>query len=258
MSSDTPRTDAERFYLHPNGPRHYVVHSDFARQLERELTNVNAVLEDWNRVHPQQIAALQDKLAAQTARADALAAERDALREEHKQLHRVLELAQEANGWRDMEALDLQEENTKLREDNERLRAMHDAIHESICSCNIVDKPEWYYVCEWHEGVTGEERGEHLAKLINRIGTEIGLLREENERLRHGEECHVARPGEGTYECRTDAPCLACKVRLLTKDNERMRELLAEWLRVQRRYPNTVAVPGSLLARTSAALERKA
>jgi hypothetical protein len=32
-------------------------------------------------------------------------------------------------------------------------------------------------------------------------------------RLREGEECHVARPGEGTYECRHDNPCAACRLR---------------------------------------------
>ena len=32
-------------------------------------------------------------------------------------------------------------------------------------------------------------------------------------RLKAGEECHVARPGEGTIECRVERPCLACRAR---------------------------------------------
>ena len=35
----------------------------------------------------------------------------------------------------------------------------------------------------------------------------------EAARLREGEECHVARPGEGTYECRHDNLCAACRLR---------------------------------------------
>lgn len=38
--SDTPRTDANRFYLNGD-PKQCVVHDDFARQLERELAAAN-------------------------------------------------------------------------------------------------------------------------------------------------------------------------------------------------------------------------
>lgn len=41
----------------------------------------------------------------------------------------------------------------------------------------------------------------------------IAFLEREVKRLREGEECHVARPGEGTYECRHDNKCAACRLR---------------------------------------------
>lgn len=41
----------------------------------------------------------------------------------------------------------------------------------------------------------------------------IAFLEREVARLRKGEECHVARPGEGTYECRHDNLCAACRLR---------------------------------------------
>jgi hypothetical protein len=41
----------------------------------------------------------------------------------------------------------------------------------------------------------------------------IDELEREVARLRKGEECHVARPGEGTYECRHDNLCAACRLR---------------------------------------------
>ena len=41
----------------------------------------------------------------------------------------------------------------------------------------------------------------------------IAFLEREVVRLRKGEECHVARPGEGTYECRHDNLCAACRLR---------------------------------------------
>jgi hypothetical protein len=41
----------------------------------------------------------------------------------------------------------------------------------------------------------------------------IAFLEREVARLREGEECHVARPGEGTYECRHDNLCAACRLR---------------------------------------------
>ena len=42
---------------------------------------------------------------------------------------------------------------------------------------------------------------------------QIACLEREVARLREGEECHVARPGEGTYECRHDNLCAACRLR---------------------------------------------
>ena len=42
---------------------------------------------------------------------------------------------------------------------------------------------------------------------------EIVVLKKEIARLREGKECHVARPGEGTYECSVDKPCPACRLR---------------------------------------------
>ena len=41
----------------------------------------------------------------------------------------------------------------------------------------------------------------------------IAELEAELSRLRKGEECHVARPGEGTYECDIEHPCPACRLR---------------------------------------------
>jgi hypothetical protein len=48
-------------------------------------------------------------------------------------------------------------------------------------------------------------------------------LREEIRRLRKGEECHVARPGEGTYECRIDKPCPACRLRVAEEEISNLR-----------------------------------
>jgi len=40
----------------------------------------------------------------------------------------------------------------------------------------------------------------------------------EVDRLRAGVQCHAAHPGEGTYECRIDKPCPACRLRDLVAD----------------------------------------
>lgn len=50
--SDTPRTDAEEFLLqmtpNPEDPGVFLVCADFARQLERELSDAKGELEDWD------------------------------------------------------------------------------------------------------------------------------------------------------------------------------------------------------------------
>ena len=67
-----------------------------------------------------------------------------------------------------------------------RLTAILEQTRESICSCNIVDVPEWFTVCEWHKGITNDSgHAEQLARMINRIGVEIDDLRDKNEALRH-------------------------------------------------------------------------
>lgn len=55
-------------------------------------------------------------------------------------------------------------------------------------------------------------------------------------RLRDTDECWVARPGEGTLECRHDRLCPTCRVRnaeaeaaRLREENRRLGELLAEY-----------------------------
>jgi hypothetical protein len=67
----------------------------------------------------------------------------------------------------------------------ERVCAILEQTRESICSCNIVDVPEWFTVCEWHKGITNDSgHAEQLARMICRIGTEIDALRDKNEALR--------------------------------------------------------------------------
>ena len=51
---------------------------------------------------------------------------------------------------------------------------------------------------------------------------EIEKLQNEIERLREGIECHVARPGEGTYECDVRKPCPACRLREAEREIERL------------------------------------
>lgn len=60
------------------------------------------------------------------------------------------------------------------------------------------------------------DTGEDRAPLLERIAAleaENERLRAEVARLREGVECHVARPGEGTYECDATDPCPACRLR---------------------------------------------
>jgi hypothetical protein len=52
----------------------------------------------------------------------------------------------------------------------------------------------------------------------------IAELEAEVARLREGEECHVARPGEGTYECNVDSPCPACRLRAAEAEVARLLE----------------------------------
>lgn len=67
----------------------------------------------------------------------------------------------------------------------------------------------------------------------------IAFLEREVKRLREGEECHVARPGEGTYECRHDNQCAACRLRsaewrvqnAFTRGAEEMRLACQQWCR---------------------------
>lgn len=67
----------------------------------------------------------------------------------------------------------------------------------------------------------------------------IAFLEREVDRLRVGEECHVARPGEGTYECRHDNKCAACRLRsaewraqnAFTRGAEEMRLACQQWCR---------------------------
>ena len=66
----------------------------------------------------------------------------------------------------------------------------------------------------------------------------IAFLEREVKRLRDGEECHVARPGEGTYECRYDNLCVVCRLRsaewrvqnAFRCGAEAMREACARWI----------------------------
>jgi hypothetical protein len=54
---------------------------------------------------------------------------------------------------------------------------------------------------------SGYERGgKELEGKIEKLSNEI-------LRLQEGIECHVARPGEGTYECNVNDPCPACRLR---------------------------------------------
>ena len=60
--SDTPRTDGEEYntssWDDPNNEM--VVHSDFARQLERELNTLHETLSDTRRAYEDRIVDLED------------------------------------------------------------------------------------------------------------------------------------------------------------------------------------------------------
>ncbi len=68
--------------------------------------------------------------------------------------------------------------------------------------------------------LTARERAARVKGALANSQTEVNRLREQRDalraevaRLREGIECHVARPGEGTYECRVDDLCPACRLR---------------------------------------------
>ena len=66
----------------------------------------------------------------------------------------------------------------------ERVCAILEQIREGICSCDIVDVPEWFHVCEWHKEFTNDsEYAEQLVRMLNRIGVEIDELREKNNEV---------------------------------------------------------------------------
>ena len=59
------------------------------------------------------------------------------------------------------------------------------------------------------------------------LRAKLAAAEREIARLREGVECHVARPGEGTYECRLDAPCPACRLRDAERERDHDRDDLA-------------------------------
>ena len=67
-----------------------------------------------------------------------------------------------------------------------------------------------------------QEKGDTLRAALAAAEREIA-------RLREGVECHVARPGEGTYECRVDAPCPACRLREAERERDEEREKARKW-----------------------------
>ena len=56
----------------------------------------------------------------------------------------------------------------------------------------------------------------------------LAILQNEIDRLKEGTECHVARPGEGTYECNINKPCPACRLRVAEALVEGLRNELRE------------------------------
>lgn len=72
---------------------------------------------------------------------------------------------------------------------------------------------EFKTCCEMQEPKSDILHALDLAALLEEALEHIVSLQVEVERLREGEECHVARPGEGTYECNINKPCPACRLR---------------------------------------------
>ena len=71
---------------------------------------------------------------------------------------------------------------------------------------------------DWARAEATEVKG--IAAEIEPLRSALAAAEREIARLREGVECHVAQPGEGTCECRVDAPCPACRLR----DAERERD----------------------------------
>jgi hypothetical protein len=115
---------------------------------------------------------------------------------------------------------------------------------------------KWYKSDRWYDWVSPYEDSEdkirftywwedmkprevrELVQEAYETGYERGLedSRVEIERLREGVECHIARPGEGTYECNINKPCPACRLRVAEKLVRELRDELkaeqnySEWL----------------------------
>ena len=73
---------------------------------------------------------------------------------------------------------------------------------------------------KYDDHVAEVRSGEALLDMQREIVEEY---RAEVERLRAGEECHVSHPGEGTYECRHDRICPACRLRHAEAEVERLQ-----------------------------------
>jgi hypothetical protein len=85
---------------------------------------------------------------------------------------------------------------------------------------------EFKNCCEMQEPKSDILHALDLAALLEEALEHIVSLQVEVERLREGEECHVARPGEGTYECNINKPCPACRLR---SAEERLKRLFPKW-----------------------------
>lgn len=75
--------------------------------------------------------------------------------------------------------------------------------------------------------LVAKERDEAQACLAFERVT-VAELRAEVARLREGIECHVARPGEGTYECSIERKCPACRLRHAESETERLERLFQQ------------------------------
>lgn len=85
--------------------------------------------------------------------------------------------------------------------------------------------------------------------------------RAEVERLREGTECHVARPGEGTYECRVERKCPACRLRHAEAEAEQLRSdlnVVDDDLTLAAKRWEAEAMRAHNLARTAAERQREA
>lgn len=87
-----------------------------------------------------------------------------------------------------------------------------------ICNRKIVEDKKWCKDCLYkfqeynqYQTINIAEWAANRARKFEREKAEV--LMDEILRLREGIECHVARPGEGTYECNVNDPCPACRLR---------------------------------------------